>query len=120
MNKIYLAIAYSGDEENAFRLCNKICAHLMLLDYVVFSPIGHSHCLALQESLPGSWQFWGKMDIPFIEWCDMVLVIDTGYERVMNSVGVQAEINIAHQLNKTVRFIHPETFEVQDRPWFQI
>ena len=52
MNKIYLAIAYSGDEENAFRLCNKICAHLMLLDYVVFSPIGHSHCLALQESLP--------------------------------------------------------------------
>jgi hypothetical protein len=120
MTKIYLAIAYSGDEEVSFTLCNKICAHLMLNNNVVFSPIGHSHCLALQESLPGSWEFWQKQDIPFIEWCDELVVIDTGAQRVMNSKGVQSEIEIAKSLNKPVRFIHPQTYEIQDEPWFQI
>jgi hypothetical protein len=52
------------------------------------------------------WSFWEQYDRKFLERCDevVVLMLD-GWEE---SVGVQAEIRIAGELGKPVRYLAPE------------
>lgn len=105
--KIYLAIPYSGIEEKSFYIANKLSAILMKKGYIVFSPISHSHPIAIQESLPGTWEFWEKFDKSFIEWADRVYVVEIGKEGIdliERSKGVQAEIKIANELKKPVDY----------------
>ena len=53
--KIYLAIPYSGIEEESFAVANKITAHLMYQGHIVFSPISMNHMIAKEYGLPTSW-----------------------------------------------------------------
>ncbi|ADV63022.1 Domain of unknown function DUF1937 [Isosphaera pallida ATCC 43644] len=106
---IYLASPYSHPDpavrEQRFRAACRAAVALLCAGQVVFSPITHSHPLA-QHGLPGSWQFWEQYDRKFLERCDevVVLMLD-GWEE---SVGVQAEIRIARELGKPVRYLAPE------------
>jgi Domain of unknown function (DUF1937) len=83
--------------------------------HIVFSPISHSHPIAVSNKLPGHWEFWKKFDESFIEWCDELHVIclhrhkDEKYDGallIQNSKGVQSEIGIARSLNKEIKSFH--------------
>ena len=91
--------------EQRFRAACQAAVALLHAGRVVFSPIAHSHPLA-QHGLPGNWQFWERYDRAFLERCDevVVLMLDGWQE----SVGVQAEIRIARELGKPVRYLAPD------------
>ena len=104
--KIYLATPYSGtldQKVSRFKAVNKVAARLMREGNLVFSPISHTHPIALAGELPGDWMFWKEYDRTFIEWCDEVHVLkQDGWE---DSVGIRNEIMIAAAMEKPVRYI---------------
>lgn len=109
MKKIYLATPYSHKDSNIrfhrFAQVNKVAARLMAEGFLVFSPISHTHPIAIAGDLPKGWEFWHAYDRTFIEWADEVYVLkQQGWEE---SVGVAAEISIAKTLGKLVVFIEP-------------
>jgi nucleoside 2-deoxyribosyltransferase len=105
MIKIYLAIPYSGMEESSFEQANEATVKLLKQGFNVFSPITHSHPLT-RFDLPGTWEFWSKIDYQFLDWCDLCLVLvpKEGEEKVNASVGVKAEIDYAIKKKKLVLF----------------
>ena len=102
--KIFLASPYSSVDpaqvEYRVKQINKAAAQLMHEGHIVFSPISHSHYIAMQEDLPKTFEWWIKQNHAFIEWADSVcvLLLD-GWE---NSVGVMDEIDFALELGKRV------------------
>lgn len=115
--KIYLAIPYSGLQEESFKIANQVAAQLMMEGHVVFSPISHSHSVSLENSLPGTWEFWIEQDKEFVKWADELYIIiipnktvDTNYllegiQLIEKSVGVQGEILIANEFNKPIKYV---------------
>lgn len=103
MKKIYLAIAYTGHEQESFEEVNKIAGKLMSDGYLVFSPISHTHSIASQCNLPSGADFWLDFDFTFIEWCDELWVCD--FKDWTKSKGVNAEITMAKKLNKKIVFM---------------
>ena len=101
--KIYLAIAYTGHEEQSFIVANQTAGALMQQGHVVFSPISHTHPIAKQCYMPKDWDFWRSYDIAFIEWCDELWVCNFG--DWTTSKGVAAEIELAKGLGKKVKFL---------------
>jgi nucleoside 2-deoxyribosyltransferase len=108
--KIYLAIPYTYNPEESFRVANRVAATLMQTGHVVFSPISHSHPVAdfLPEALRTDADWWMAQDLPFVEWADEVWVVqigEKGMELIETSKGVQMEIIHATQHGKPVNII---------------
>ena len=106
MKKIYLAVPYTGtpkQQQSRFEDVNKVAAMLMREGYLVFSPISHTHPIAMAGDLPKGWEFWKAYDLTFIEWCDEVhvLMLDGWY----SSRGVTAERKLARELGKPIQYI---------------
>ena len=99
---IYLAVPYTRMEDESFEAVTAYAGKLMEAGEVVYSPITHSHPIALVSNLPGSWDYWEKVDTEFISMCDnlIVLCLD-GWER---STGVQAEIKIAESMGLPIEY----------------
>lgn len=120
MTKIYLACPYSSNtaqEEERFTYSCVAAATLINCSCIVFSPICHSHPIARIGGLIGSWKIWKEQDFPFIEWCDIIIVLKLlGWEY---SYGVAEEVEYAAQLNKPILFIKMEELcqsaELMDR-----
>lgn len=111
MKKIYLAIPYGHNPDLSFLNANKVSAEIMKNgNYIVFSPISHSHPIARQEGLPHDWDFWKKLDESFIEWADEIWVVYCDPDLVEKSKGVQAEIAIAETKGKPIRYITPTLY----------
>ncbi len=106
---IYLASPYSHSEpsvhEQRFRAACVAAARLMRAGRVVFSPIAHGHSIAAY-GLPTDWRFWERFDREQLARCDEVVVLTLDGWR--ESAGVQAEIRIAGELGKPVRYLEPE------------
>jgi len=106
---IYLASPYSHPDaavrEMRFRDACRAAAKLMRLGHPVFSPIAHGHCICT-HGLPTGWRFWEPFDRQQMEHCDEVVVLMLDGWR--ESVGVQAEIRIAVELGKPVRYLGPD------------
>jgi hypothetical protein len=107
--KIYLGIPYTGTEEASFKLANQVAGKLMKEGHVVYSPISHCHPIAKQCGLPTDWEYWKENGEAFIGWCDALFIITA--EGWTISTGLIAEGRIAHNLNKMVTYIDPETHE---------
>jgi len=77
--RIYLAVPYSHKDpavrEERFNRVNSEAANLFTKGHMVFSPISHTHPIALAGDLPGNWEFWEAYDRTMIEWCDQVWVL---------------------------------------------
>jgi nucleoside 2-deoxyribosyltransferase len=105
---IYLAAPYSHPDpavrEQRFRAACAATAKLLRAGQVAFAPIVHSHPL-VAYGLPTGWDFWERCDREHLRRCDEVLVLML--EGWQESVGVQAEIRIATELGKAVRFLEP-------------
>lgn len=105
---IYLAAPYRHNNpavvEWRVEQINRKCAELMAAGHLVFSPISHSHPIAMQGNLPKNWAFWENYDRVMLSKCDELLVLKLpGWE---TSEGVQAEIRIAEGLGLTISFCH--------------
>lgn len=111
MQRIYLASPYSHDDKDVMtsRFVNACLAagNLMNQGLIVFSPIAHSHSIAQICELPTDWSFWEEQDMSYlVEWANKLYVLDIdGWEE---SRGVQAEIDVALQLDKPVRLVDNE------------
>jgi len=69
----------------------------------VFSPISHTHPIALAGDLPKGWEFWQAYDRAMLRACGKLAVLmQDGWQE---SVGVQAEIAIAREMGLPVEFI---------------
>lgn len=106
---IYLAVPYSHPDPAVrlarFETVNKHAATMMQNGLHIFSPISHTHPIALAGSLPLGWEFWRAYDRAILQVCSklVVLCLDGWHE----SKGVKGEIEIADELGIPVEFIDP-------------
>lgn len=129
MNKplIYLASPYSpiGNYSAAeseriknerFKEISHIAAMLTLQGHHILAPISMNHPWVENLTdenktfLKSDWLFWQEFDIALIEKCDELWVATM--EGWKDSVGVNAEINIAKSLNLPIRYVNPKTYKV--------
>ena len=108
MNKslIYLAVPYSHPDpqvkQRRFDAVNKVAAKLMKDGNYIFSPISHTHPIALAGELPGDWQYWEGYDRTILEMCKKIIVLKLdGWEK---SSGVNAEIKLAKELGLEIEY----------------
>lgn len=105
---IYLASPYSHPDivvrEQRFREACRAAATLLRVGHAVFSPIAHSHPL-VSLGLPTDWLFWERWGRNMLTRCDEVVVLQL--DGWIDSVGVQAEIALAHALGKPLQFVEP-------------
>ena len=111
MNKItYLAIPYTFEPELSFSIVNKMAAKYMQEGKIVFSPISHSHPIALEmedDNIQLDHDFWMKQDGEILKRCDELIILivgDDGIELIENSRGVQAEIRIAEENEIPIKY----------------
>ena len=112
---IYLASPYTHpDPVVIMRRYEAACcaaAELIRQGKTVFSAISHSHGIA-RYGLPIDWRFWERHDRRYLEACDEVVVLMLDGWR--ESVGVQAEIAIARELDKPVTLLAPTGHAVEN------
>ncbi len=113
---IYLAHPYSHKDaairEARFQSANRIAGILMKAGKLIFSPISHTHPIALVTDLPVSWEFWKLYDLEMLKACEALIVVTA--EGWKESIGVQAEMEIMRELNRPIIFYEPTEEEV---PW---
>ena len=106
---IYLASPYSHPEvvvrQQRFHEACRAVATLLASGLTVFSPIVHGHPL-VDHGLPTDWPFWERFDRDHLVRCDEVVVLMLDGWR--ESVVVAAEIRIAGELGKPVRYLAPD------------
>lgn len=63
--------------------------------------------------MPTSWEFWSQADREYLARCDVLAVLTLAGWR--ESVGVQAEIQLAHVLGLPVVFVAPSELDAEER-----
>ena len=106
---IYLASPYSHPDpavrQQRFEAVCAAAARMMARGQHVFSPIAHSHPIALAGGLPTGWEYWEVFDRVLIGACAevRVLMLD-GWN---HSAGIREETRIALELGKPVLYADP-------------
>jgi hypothetical protein len=111
---IYLASPYTHPDpdvvEKRFTQVMKVAADLTKFGYVIFSPILHSHPLAVEHGLNGDWDFWKRIDTAFIKASGLLAVVKLdGWDQ---SKGVTAEIAIAEKCGIPVEYLEVRNTEL--------
>ena len=105
-NLTYLAVPYAHDDvsvrKNRFELVSKVGAWLISNGHVVYSPITHCHPMA-KYGLPEGWQFWQHMDIPYLQYTRLFIVLPL--EGWRSSVGLKAELAEAKRLELPIAYV---------------
>jgi hypothetical protein len=99
-NMIYLAVPYShGDpevREYRFKMANSVAGFMTAQGELVYSPISHTHAIAIERKLPTDWEYWEKHNRQMMAICSKLVVLRLdGWKE---SVGVRAEIKLAREL----------------------
>lgn len=115
---VYLATPYSHPDptimEQRFRVANMAAARLMEAGVFVFSPISHTHPIAVAGELPKGWDFWKAYDTTVISSCrKLIVLMQDGWKE---STGVAAEIRIALELGIPVEPMHVPDDWTADKP----
>ena len=104
---IYLAVPYSHSSadvrEARFKSANKAAAQLMRAGLYVFSPISHTHPIALAGDLPLGWEYWQNYDRAILQICRKLVVLQL--EGWLQSKGILEEIKIAEEMGIPVEFL---------------
>lgn len=103
----YLAIPYSHPDpavrEERFQMVCRVAAHLMSLGQVIYSPIAHSHPIALAGELPVDWEYWKSVAATMIRHAEkLTVVMLPGWDQ---SKGVAAEIEMAENLGIPISYL---------------
>jgi len=112
MIDVYLAGPYTATgfykqltESTRYYLLTKYAAQIMAAELLVYSPITHSHPMTLHEALPGTWEYWERMDQIMMTVCKEIWVIKLeGWEE---SNGLKHELKLAGDWSVPVVFIDP-------------
>jgi hypothetical protein len=113
-NLVYLASPYthrnSAVSEARFVEAVLCCGWMMThrKDTFFYSPIAHTHPVAMRVKLPIEWEFWAAFDECLVSKCDEVWVLCVpGFTR---STGINAERKLAKKFGLVTRFVvlHPE------------
>ena len=104
---VYLAVPYSHPDyaikNERFNQVNKAAAVLMKFGYHIYSPISHTHPIALAGDLPTDWQFWADYCRAMLANCASMLILPLdGWKE---SKGIAAEIAIAQELGISIHTI---------------
>lgn len=115
---IYLACPYSDPDpavrEERFRAVTRAAGHLMGRGALVFSPITHSHPLAVQCGLPLDFEYWRRWDERLLKSCDELYILTLpGWGE---SRGVANEIRVAREWDIPIYYIAPATYAVSSDP----
>lgn len=104
---VYLAVPYSHPDAAVrlyrFETVNRMAAKLMREGVHIFSPISHTHPIALAGDLPLGWEYWGAYDRAILNACKKLLILQL--EGWSTSKGVTEEMTIAIELGIPVEFI---------------
>lgn len=107
---IYLASPYthpdSSVREARFDAACLATAELVRAGHMVFSPIVHGHPL-VRFDLPIEWEYWERIDREHLRRCDEVVVLMLDGWR--ESRGVQAEIDLAIEMDLPIRYLPSST-----------
>ncbi len=114
----YLAGPYSHDSgairHKRFIDLTNAAAYLFKQGYFVFSPISSSHPMKEIGGLEGDWKYWAGFDTFMINLCDEMIIVELNGWR--ESVGVNAEIEIAKKLGKPIRYMDQYSFKIFEGP----
>jgi hypothetical protein len=116
---IYLASPYSHPDPQVrtmrFDMACRAAAHLMVRGMLVFSPIAHTHPIAMVGALPLGWDYWQLYDSVMLGCCAELLILTlSGWQE---SAGVIGELAIAHKdLGLPVRYMAPHSWEITEAP----
>ena len=104
---VYLATPYSHPDpeirEWRFKRVNKVAARLMREGVNVFSPISHTHPIAVAGDLPKGFDFWEQYDREILSHCTKMIVFrQEGWQL---SAGVAAELSIAAELGLEIEYV---------------
>lgn len=106
---IYLASPYTDPDpvvmEQRFDAVCRKAGELMNSGEVVYSPIAHTHPIAVRAELPRDWEFWQRFDREMLRCASEIRILKLpGWE---TSKGVRAERAIASELGIPVTEIEP-------------
>lgn len=108
----YLGLPYSDNdsvvEDWRAEVSNAIAVDLTKQGRIIFAPISAWHHLARKYKLPGSFEYWLKLDEEFIRVSKKLLIITLpGWKE---STGVNEEIRLAKKYNIPIEYIDPEPY----------
>jgi hypothetical protein len=106
---IYLAVPYSHPDpavrEARFHAANKAAGAMMAAGLHVFSPISHTHPIALCCDLPLGFNYWEAFDRAILSRCTrLVILMLPGWSE---STGVAGELAIAEEMGLPVEYRAP-------------
>ena len=104
---IYLASPYSHPDaavrQQRFEQVCGVASVLMRNGSLIFSPIAHSHPIALAGGLPLDFAYWEKFDRTILSVCHSLIVLKLlGWDE---SRGVAAEIQIMQESGKPISYL---------------
>jgi hypothetical protein len=107
---VYLGAPYSHEDPQVrldrFERINKAASYLMREGIYVYSPISHTHPIALAGGLPTGWDFWEGYDTAILSACGALAVLKLpGWE---NSIGLTNERDIAERLSRPIFWADPD------------
>lgn len=109
---IYVASPYSHEHpkvrEMRFELVVEYAAYLAKKGHRLFCPISHSHPWTAHD-VPQTWEFWERLDTPFLDMCDEIHVL--GLPGWASSAGVTAELEHMHAQGKPAYWVDPNNFD---------
>ena len=116
---VYLMGPYTwhGDESlrrvnecSRYRTITQFAAQIAQAGLMVYSPITHSHPMTEYAKLPGTWEYWKRQDEAVMQVCrECWQLVMPGWEL---SKGCQAEMFMADEMGKRVRYILPDNYEL--------
>ena len=105
----YLATPYSKHPRGIEAAYNEAIAAAVICicsGVMVFSPIAHTHAIAVVGELPGHYERWSELDEAMISAATGVIVVQMdGWQQ---SSGIAAEIALAERLGKPVLYMLPD------------
>lgn len=110
---VYLASPYSkydGGVERAFQIVSGVAADLIRRGVAVFSPIAHSHPIALHGGLdPLSHDIWLPIDCVMMDAAGALCIVEMdGWK---DSFGVAYEIDVFRAAKKPIFHLNPRTLK---------
>jgi len=115
----YLASPYSSPDGMLRLMRYEINIHataylITTQGWNVFSPIVHSHPLAVIAGMNGDWNFWREIDRGYLQVSERLVVLRLpGWEE---SIGVTAERHIAHEFGIPTVYLEYATEGVPSGP----
>lgn len=113
----YIAIPYMNPNPDVvewrYNIVTEFTGKLMKEGVIaVFSPITHSHPIHLVSKLPKNWEYWKRHDEEFLSVSKKLIVLTVdGWKE---SIGVQAEIEIAKEMGIPIEYIDPVEYLISN------